>query len=674
VTVDTLRADAIGAYGYRDAGTPWMDRLAADGVLFTRAHAHNVVTFPSHANILCGRYPIRHGVRDNAGFRFPADMETIATLLRSRGFHTGAFVSAFPLDSRFGLTRGFEVYDDHFGEAAGPAMRLEHIPRRPGTETVAAARRWMAAQVDRSFFCWVHLYEPHWPYAPPEPFASRFPGNPYQGGVATADAALGPLLQPILAQGAGGRTLVVFTADHGEALGDHDEITHGILAYEATLRVPLVLYAPRLFSRRVVSEPVRHVDLLPTILDAVGLDAPRGVDGSSLLPLAAGGARPAAATYFEALTAAATRGWAPLYGLMRGSEKYIDLPIPELYDLATDPREEKNLAVSRPQDLARLRSLLLDLRRSDRGLQPARESPEALERLRALGYAGGEGARKVGYTEEDDPKRLMSLNTALSQVIGRYDEGDVPGALALCREVVASRPTMPQALHYRAYLEWQLGQRDAAIESARRALALNADSTEIAARLGYYLAQSGRPGAAASLLEPYSRRREPDVDVMTALAVAYASVDRTADAVAAFGRVLEFDPSNALAVLNRGRVLIQAGRTAEARAAFQRALQLDPSLGLAHVSLGLLASQDGRTEDALAEWRRALELDPRAYEALFDLAVTLLQQGRIAEARPYVERYLRDAPPTEAANVARLRSLARATTRASHGAPGSARE
>lgn len=658
ITVDTLRADAVGAYGHQDAGTPWMDRLASEGVRFERAHAQNVVTFPSHANILSGRYPLRHGVRDNAGFRFPPAMETIATLLQSRGYRTGAFVSAFPLASRFGLTRSFDVYDDRFGESGGPAMRLEHIPRRPGADTVAAALRWLGAQPRGPYFCWVHLYEPHWPYAPPEPFASRFRENPYQGGVATADAALGPLLEPLLAQGTKGRTLVVLTADHGEALGEHDELTHGILAYEATLHVPLVLYAPRLFSPRVVGDPVRHVDLLPTILDAVGLRGPAESDGRSLLPLASGLAQPAETSYFEALTAAATRGWAPLYGLMRGSQKYIDLPIPELYDLRADPRELTNLAASRPGDVARLRSLLLDLRRSDPGLQAVvEESEEARERLRALGYAAGGAPQKTRYTEEDDPKRLMGLSTSLSQAIGRYDAGDLRGALALCREVVAARSTMPQAFHYMAFLEWQLGEREAAIAAARKALALNTGSTEVAARLGFYLAQSGRAQEAVALLEPYSRRRDPDADVVTALAVAYSALGRTANAIEAFDRLLTIDPSDAMALLNKGRACVQAGRKAEAREALEAALRLNPSLGLAHVSLGLLASQSGQTDEALAEWRKALEADPHAYEALFNLGLTLLKVGRAAEARPYVERYVREAPPTESEHAARLRAL-----------------
>jgi arylsulfatase A-like enzyme/Flp pilus assembly protein TadD len=658
ITVDTLRADAVGAYGHADAGTQWMDRLAAEGVRFERAHAHNVVTFPSHANILSGRYPIRHGVRDNAGFRFPPELETIATRLKARGYRTGAFVSAFPLDSRFGLTRGFDVYDDRFGESGGPAMRLEHIPRRPGVETITAALRWIGAKPRGPYFCWVHLYEPHWPYAPPEPFASRFRENPYQGGVATADAALGPLLEPLLAEGAQGRTLVVLTADHGEALGDHEEITHGILAYEATLHVPLVIYAPRLFSPRVVADPVRHVDLLPTILDAVGLDGGTSeADGRSLLPLLSGLSQPAETTYFEALTSAATRGWAPLYGLMRGSQKFIDLPIPELYDLSADPREATNLAASRPADVQQMRTLLLDLRRTDPGLKPVEESGEARERLKALGYAAGGAPQKARYTDDDDPKRLMGLNANLMQVIGRYDAGDLRGALALCQQVVMARPTMPQALHYLGYLEWQLGERDAAIAAARKALALNTDNTEVASRLGFYLAASGHAEEAVSLLEPYSRRHDPDADVVTALAIAYSSLGRTADAITAFDRLLAIDPTSAMALLNKGRACVQAGRKAEAREALLAALKLDPSLGLAHVSLGMLASQGGQVEEALAEWREALEVDPHAYEALFNLGITLLGQGRRDEARAYVERYLREAPPTEARNAARLRAL-----------------
>jgi arylsulfatase A-like enzyme len=217
ITIDTLRADAIGAYGDARAATPWIDRLAAGGVRFARAHAHNVVTLPSHSNILSGRHPFGHGVRDNAGFRFPRGTDTLATMLQRRGYRTAAFVSAFTLDSRFGLDAGFDVYDDAFADGDAPAAFA--LPERRGTETVAGARRWLDQGGSGPYFCWVHLYDPHAPYEPPEPYASRFPDDPYRGEVAAADAALGSLVEGILSAGREGRTLIVLTGDHGESLG-----------------------------------------------------------------------------------------------------------------------------------------------------------------------------------------------------------------------------------------------------------------------------------------------------------------------------------------------------------------------------------------------------------------------------------------------------------------------
>src|SRR5207302_11012599 len=240
--------------------------------------------------------------------------------LKARGRRTGAFVSAFPLDVRFGLGRGFDVYDDRYGKSV--ERRAFREPERAGTATVAAALQWLNQQSNQQFaisnlqwFAWVHLYEPHFPYAPPEPFATRFRGDPYLGEVSAADAALAPLLAPILESGAAGRTLVIVTGDHGEALGDHSELTHGLFAYESTLRVPLIVYQPRLFKPRVVDDPVRYVDVLPTVLDALGAAVPQGLDGASLLPLAATGHAAPQPSYFEALSASLNRGWAPLVGV-----------------------------------------------------------------------------------------------------------------------------------------------------------------------------------------------------------------------------------------------------------------------------------------------------------------------------------------------------------------------
>lgn len=643
VTVDTLRADALGSYGNERAATPWMDRLAAEGVRFDDAHAHNVVTLPSHANILSGLYPLDHGVRDNSGFRFPADAATLAGLLAEAGYRTGAFVSAFPLDSRFGLDRGFEVYDDSFVDAAARPAFLEQ--ERRGAETVALARKWMAEDRGRPFFCWVHLYEPHFPYAPPEPFAGRFRDDPYLGDVAAADDALGPLLEPILAGGEG-RTLVVLTSDHGESLGEHGEATHGIFAYEATLRVPLVLYQPRLFAPRAVSAPAGHVDLLPTILDVLALPVPEGLRGRSLLAPAAGepdGAAPP--VYFEALSGKLNRGWAPLYGVVDGDTKVIELPIPEVYDLRRDPGETRNLAGAeryRPpfQVLARLRS-------EDRGAAPAPEDAETLERLRSLGYLSGADAQKETYTADDDPKRLIELDEMLREVVGLYGAGNLDGALERCRELVRRRPDMAIALLHLAHLERENGDLSAAVAALEQALESAPENTTVVSQLGTYLTQAGRADEAAEILEPYAGHAEPDVEVLVARGLALAKLGRTDDALASFDRARDQDPTNAMLLVHAGTVRLMDGAREDAREAFEWALSLNPDVSRAHSSLAVLAAEDGRIEEAMGHWQKAVALDPGEYAKLLALGMHFGRQGRTVEARAFLELFAASAPRRE---------------------------
>jgi arylsulfatase A-like enzyme/Flp pilus assembly protein TadD len=654
-TVDTLRADALGAYGNKDALTPWMDRLAASGVLFEEAHAHNVVTLPSHANILSGRYALEHGVRDNQGFRFPGTVDTLATLLQARGYRTGAFVSGFPLAARFGLDRGFDVYEDSFvGARARPAFFEQE---RPGPETVALALRWLDAAAGRPSFCWVHVFEPHYPYEPPEPFASRFPGRPYLGEVAAADAALAPLLEPVLAAGAEGRTLVVLTADHGESLGEHGEATHGIFAYEATLRVPLVLYQPRLFAPRRVSEPVRHVDLLPTILDALAMPVPEGLPGRSLIAVAAGTPAGATTSYFEALSGRLNRGWAPLHGVIQDRTKYVDLPMPEIYDLGSDPHELQDLAGRAGRRVDELKAVLASLRSAERPIDRRKESLETRERLRALGYVGGgTGPTKERYTEDDDPKRLIALDAILQEVVGLYLAGNLPAALARCRELVRLRPQMPVSLLELAHLERESGDLGAAVAALAQALALNPEDTVTAALLGGYLTQGGKARAAVDLLDPYSRRADPDVEVLTTLGLALASAGRSEEALAALARAREMEPRNAMILVDVGTVRLVAGHKQQAREAFDAALAVNPGVARAHSSLGFLDAQDGRTEQALEHWRKALALDPREREALLALGELLRRRGRTAEARIYLEQFVASAPAgTTAPDVQRVR-------------------
>jgi arylsulfatase A-like enzyme/Tfp pilus assembly protein PilF len=656
ITVDTLRADALGAYGHPEAPAPWIDRLAERGVLFERAYAHNVVTLPSHANILSGRYPLDHGVRDNSGFRFPEKLDTLATLLQQRGYRTGAFISAFPLDSQFGLARGFDVYEDSFVNVdTNPAFLVQE---RSGKETVALARRWIAAGTDEPFFCWVHVFEPHYPYEPPPAIAARFPSQPYLGEVAAADAALAPLLQPLVEAGPEGRTVVLLTADHGEALGQHGEKTHGLFAYEGTLHIPLILFAPRLLAPRVVAEPVRHVDLLPTVLDFLGSSPLEDLPGRSLLPLAAGLATPSPPSYFEALSANLNRGWAPLHGAVRDQLKFIDLPIPELYDLVRDPGENRNLAASQPETVEAMRAVLAGFGAREKAVRRTEETDETRERLEALGYVTSDaGPTKDHYTEADDPKNLIDLDSMLHDVAGLHARGDLDGALALCRELLRRRPDMPLALSRLAYLLREKGDLPGAVDALRKAFALDPSDMDTLAVLAAYLNEAGRESETLELVEPYVGRDQPDLDVLIAYGVGLAQAGRFRDALATFAHARELDPSNAMVLVDTATVHMMTGDNAQAREALRAALDLNPNLARAHNSLGVIAAREGRETDAIDHWKTAVELDPREFDTLFNLGSSLMEGGRTDEARPYLERFAREAPRAlYASDIARVRA------------------
>ena len=614
ITIDTLRADALAAYGGR-ATTPNLDRLAAAGARFDFAHAHAVVTLPSHASILSGRYPYEHGIRDNTGYRFPSSTPSIATLLKAQGFATGAFIGAFPLVRQFGLASGFDTYDDRLRSAQG-AERSQG--ERPATAVIGAATQWMDRQQGR-WFAWVHVFDPHTPYAPPAAWAARYPSDPYLGEVSATDAALAPLFARLASDAR--PTLVIVTADHGEALGDHGEPTHGTFAYESTLRVPLIVaeIAPGdgQAERRgqAVSTPARHVDLLPTILDAaLAPDSPSS--GRSLLPVINGRDQADRPSYFEAMTPAVTRGWAPLRGVLVDRHKYIDLPIAERYDLTTDPTETTNRAASEPE---RTRVLLNLLRGFDMA-PPARaqaENAQTLERLRSLGYIGGGSvAVKEQYTEADDPKRLIELEAMMTAAASAFAGGRIDEAVKLYQDVIRRRADTEDAYRKLALVYWRTGRAAQAIATLEQALASGITQGEVIVKLGQYLAESGQPARAIALLEG---RPGDDPDALIVLGNAYAYAGRHADAGRTFSRVIAANPEDAVAHENLGAMQLQGGDLVAAERTLRRAIALDPGLAGAHTSLGVVFANTGRRTDAIAAWTRALELDPNDDNARHNL-------------------------------------------------------
>ncbi len=604
VTIDPLRADVLGAYGGR-AVTPNLDALAAHGARFEFAHAHAVVTLVSHASILTGTYPYEHGIRDNTGYRLDAQRPTAATLLKPGGFSTAAFVGGFPLDRRFGLTGGFDVYDDRMTKAGVTGDIAER--ERPADVVVKSALDWINAQPGK-WFAWVHVYDPHEPYEPPGEFASRFASEPYVGEVSWTDAALGPLFDRLRALSR--PTLVLVTGDHGESLGEHGERTHSLFAYEPTLRVPLIVSEIDPSSRgakikgRIITTPVRHVDLLPTLLASAGIAAPR-FPGSSLLDAIAAGRGPERPSYFEAMSAAVTRGWAPLRGVLVGREKYIDLPIVELYDLASDPKEASNVAQARSD---RTRVMVETLRQFNVA-PPARaqqETAETVERLRSLGYIGG-GSPTVHekYTDADDPKRLVEIEQLLTKGNDAFRANRIDEAIDTYRTIIAKRPDTEDAYRKLALAYWRTNRPQLAIQTLESALRNGVTQSEVRIKLGQYLAEGGQPAKAIELLKDTAGT---DPDALVALGNAYTIAGRFADAATIFRRLLAADPNNAVAHQDLGIAQLQLKDLRNAEVSLRRAIQLDPALAGAYTALGVVLANTGRVPEAIETWKRAVAL------------------------------------------------------------------
>lgn len=650
ISVDTLRADHLGAYGARIA-TPHIDRLASEGVLFERAVSHVPITLPSHTTMLTGTYPIDNGVRDNGSFRLEEDKETLAELFRRAGYHTGAFVGSFALDSRFGLDQGFEVYDDYYGDSS--AFNDFSISERPADAVVAPALEWIEGLRDGRWFAFVHLYDPHSPYSPPAPFRETHRDDLYSGEIAYVDDVLGRFLQELEDRGSMKNTLVVFTSDHGEGLGEHGEKTHGMFAYDATLHVPLIFrWKGVLPEGRRVPTRVRLIDIASTVVEMTGVTGSSSNQGESLVPLIFGDApAPDRDSYFEALAFNLNRNWAPLTGLYKGHFKYIDLPIPELYDLESDPDETKNLY---PESAGRGRQLAASLREivgthsteSSRAIRTAEVDEETVRRLRALGYVTApaqENVRKT-YTAEDDPKRLVGLSDRFDAAVAANMAGRSEEAIRLFRSVIEERPSFSIAYANLAFVLRETGRLKEAIEVLEEAIARGAQTANMRGRLGAYLQEAGRFEESVSLLEALVAEDPSYTEAYNYLGVSYSRLGRNKEAIEALEKVIALDPSYASAYANLGSVYLSMQRYSQAEEELERAVAIDPRLAFAWNGLGVDYASTDRMPEAISAWTKSLELDGRQYDTLYNLGTLLVQLNRFDEGIVYLERFVREAP------------------------------
>jgi arylsulfatase A-like enzyme/Tfp pilus assembly protein PilF len=667
VTIDTLRADRVGAYGYAAAATPVLDRLAREGALVRDAVVQVPQTRPSHASILTGRQPYEHGIRDNSSPPLEARFPTLATVLRGHGYDTGAAVGAYPVSRPSGLDRGFAFFDDPFGGGERASTRDPRTERR-ASEVVDAALRWLERPRRSPFFLWVHLFDPHAPYDPPAPYRARFAKQPYDGEVAYADAQLGRLLGRLRDRGALDTTLVVVTADHGEGLGDHGEDEHLLFVYDSTLRVPLLVRLPgRIPAGARVEGQFRSVDLLPTILDLLGRPAVPTSGASRAANLSAGREIPANESYAESLYGSLHFGWAPLRALRAEGWKYIDAPRAELYRVAEDPGETRNRMDDRGPVAGAMRRRLAAL---DAGVpRPAAAAIDsaAAERLAALGYVGGaffQGAPS-GADPKDRLEEFQGHRREFQEALRLYRKRDLDPAIRILTRLAQPRKENGQVVERRSFnVEYYLGR--SLLEKRRFA-----DAAEHLGR--------------ASALAPES------VPAHVFLAQAQAAAGRPEDALATFDRALARTPANAELLQAKGSLLLRAGRVPEARALLERArtldagnvvtrvdlsalyrtqgdlqaaaheaaeaMKLDPRSPEARVAAGLVAGASGREAEAGQRFKEALERDPAHPDALFYLASIELRAGRPAAAVPLLEKLVKRAPSYPEA--ARLLAAAR---------------
>ncbi len=709
ISIDTLRADRLPAYGYKPGRTPAIDALAADGIRVERAYTAYPMTLPSHVTIFSGQLPPDHGVRDNIGFTFSAASHPcFPKELAAHGYSTGAFVSAWMLRGATGLGSCFQVYDDDLGSGGAQGEQ------RRGADTLQRAETWLRTVDDKPFFLFLHLFEPHAPYDPPQPFASDLP-DPYDGEVATADAVVGSLVAELKRLGRYDDAIIMLVSDHGEGLGDHGELRHGVLLYEETVRVPWIVKLPGEARRgKVLAGPVSLVDLAPTLLGLVGEKPDPAMDGRSIF----GRDRDpdCSPIYIETWYPRLRLGWSQLSALVDRRYATIAGPRPELYDLERDPHEHQDLASQRRSFVARRVGELAKLDRPPESSAAA--DSEAIAKLAALGYLGANAHATSGPLP--NPRDRVGALGRFEDAIQADAQGDSRRALVELQQLLTDNPGMVEALPFIARAELHLGHLDDAIATLRRAVAGDPHPSillelaqmlvqkgeldeaeklatsvrrddprrayqalvEIAQRRGdkaavqrwtqaaidegaaglsilreraRRLAASGHPNQAVALLEPHATDADPAT--LALLGLALADTGRASDGFALLQRARQAAPSAPDVLENFGVVALRLDHVDQGLDALEAAARAAPDRASAWSSLGVARYRSGSPAGAVEAWKRAARLDPENADALYNLGFVAARLGDRALARQALQRYLALSSGVQDADRARARGL-----------------
>lgn len=700
ITLDTTRADRLGCYGYDRAATPALDALAREGIRFTRAYSHVPLTLPSHATLFTGLLPPEHGLRDNGRGGLNPAIPTLAESFRAHGFRTAAFVASFTVDKRFGLNRGFDVYDDRMK----PAAKADELLEMENTADVVSDRAlaWLAALGGEPFFCWVHFYDPHTPYTPPEPYRSRH-NDPYDGEMAFMDAQIRRLIEFLDSRGLGRRVMIFVCGDHGESFGEHREDGHGQFVYNATLHVPLLIRLPeRAGAGSIVDRVVGLEDIAPTVLRVMGWKRPPSMRGQDLLREAPDERY----CYGESQSPYFTFGWSPLYSLMSSRWKYIQCPAPEFYDLRNDPGETTNLFAALPGPAGEYAARLERMRQA---MDETRASPVAIDAraaktLRSLGYAvgGSATAPKADAGNLKDPKAMMDVYDACYTAGKLMEKRQPREAIERLAPLVAGNAECGQLHELLARCYSDLRQHGEAARHMEASLALDPDNRMMIANLGVTRMEMGDPAKAMEILRhglalpagplesalsngvptltvkmrgdlavaldqlgvveesvaqcELALRDDPDnVDAHTTLGNIRQQQGRFDDAIRHYRAILSRTPDDALILSNLGVALARTGRLDEAIAAHRKAIAIIPDSADFHMNAGAALMMAKRTDEALDAFRAAVRLSPGGKAPLMSLASALMYVKKDEEAlRAYGQIPAGERSPDVVLNIATL--------------------